>query len=160
ATALDRDIVAPDQIRTVIRTFRDKLFTEIFPGRTEVPKTLIFAKNDSHADDIVQIVREEFGRGNDFCQKITYRTTGRKPEELIRDFRNDFLPRIAVTVDMIATGTDIKPLEIVFFMRDVKSRVLFEQMKGRGVRVIKADDLRVVTPDAPGKTRFVIVDAV
>jgi len=160
ASALDRDVVAVDQIRTVIRTFRDKLFTEIFPGRTEVPKTLIFAKNDSHADDIVQIVREEFGRGNDFCQKITYRTTGRKPEELIRDFRNDFLPRIAVTVDMIATGTDIKPLEIVFFMRDVKSRVLFEQMKGRGVRVIKADDLRVVTPDAPGKTRFVIVDAV
>lgn len=160
ATELDRDVVAPDQIRTVIRTFRDKLFTEIFPGRTEVPKTLVFAKSDSHADDIVQIIREEFGRGNDFCQKITYRTTGRKPEELIRDFRNDYLPRIAVTVDMIATVTDIRPLEIVLFMRDVKSRVLFEQMKGRGVRVIRPDDLRAVTRDATAKTRFVIVDAV
>jgi type I restriction enzyme R subunit len=125
-----------------------------------VPKTLVFAKSDSHADDIVQIIREEFGRGNDFCQKITYRTTGRKPEELIRDFRNDYLPRIAVTVDMIATGTDIRPLEIVLFMRDVKSRVLFEQMKGRGVRVIRPDDLRAVTRDATAKTRFVIVDAV
>jgi type I restriction enzyme R subunit len=160
ATELDRDVVAPDQIRTVIRTFRDRLFTEIFPGRTEVPKTLVFAKSDSHADDIVQIIREEFGRGNDFCQKITYRTTGRKPEELIRDFRNDYLPRIAVTVDMIATGTDIRPLEIVLFMRDVKSRVLFEQMKGRGVRVIRPDDLQAVTRDAKAKTRFVIVDAV
>ncbi len=63
-----------DQIRTIIRTFNERLFTEIFPGRTEVPKTLIFAKDDSHADDIVQIVREEFGKGNDFAQKITYRT--------------------------------------------------------------------------------------
>ena len=80
---LDRDVVAPDQIRTVIRTFRDRLFTEIFPGRTEVPKTLIFAKDDTHAEDIVQIVREEFGKGNDFCQKITYRTTGTKPEDLL-----------------------------------------------------------------------------
>lgn len=71
----DRDVATPDQIRTVIRTFKERLFTEIFPGRTEVPKTLIFAKDDSHADDIVQIVREEFGKGNDFCQKITCRTS-------------------------------------------------------------------------------------
>jgi type I restriction enzyme R subunit len=157
---LDRDVVASDQIRTVVRAFRDKLFTEIFPGRTEVPKTLVFAKSDSHADDIVQIMREEFGKGNDFCQKITYRTTGKKPDELIRDFRNDYLPRIAVTVDMVATGTDIKPLEIVLFMRDVKSRVLFEQMKGRGVRFIEPSDLQAVTREATAKTRFVIVDAV
>lgn len=157
---LDRDVVAEDQIRTVIRTFKEKLFTEIFPGRTEVPKTLVFTKSDSHADDVVKVIREEFGRGNDFCQKITYRTTGRKPEDLIRDFRNDYNPRIAVTVDMVATGTDIRPLEVVLFMRDVKSRTLFEQMKGRGVRVIGADDLKAVTSDAEAKTRFVVVDAV
>jgi len=157
---LDRAVVAPDQIRTVIRAFRDRLFTEIFPGRTVVPKTLIFAKDDSHADDIVKIVREEFDKGNDFCQKITYRTTGASPKELIQRFRNSPNPRIAVTVDMIATGTDIKPLEIVMFMRSVKSRSFFEQMKGRGVRVISDTDFQSVTPDAKTKTHFVIVDAV
>src|SRR5207237_577199 len=157
---LDRAVVAPDQIRTVIRTFRDRLFTEIFPGRTVVPKTLIFAKDDSHADDIVKIGREEFDKGNDFCHKITYRTTGASPKELIQRFRNSPNPRIAVTVDMIATGTDIKPVEIVMFMRAVKSRSFFEQMKGRGVRVIGADDLKSVTPDALAKDHFVIVDAV
>ena len=157
---LDRAVVSVDQIRTVVQTFRDRLFTEIFPGRTEVPKTLIFAKDDSHADDIVQIVREEFGKGNDFAQKITYKTTGAKPEDLISSFRNSYFPRIVVTVDMIATGTDIKPLEIVMFMRSVQSRAFFDQMKGRGVRVIGRDDLQQVTPDAEAKTHFVIVDAV
>ncbi len=157
---LDRSIVAPDQIRTIVRTFREKLFTDIFPGRTEVPKTLIFAKDDSHAEDIVNIVREEFGKGNDFCKKITYRTTGEKPENLIASFRNSYDPRIAVTVDMISTGTDIKPLECLIFMRDVKSRVYFEQMKGRGTRVISSTDLNAVTGDAYNKTHFVIVDAV
>ena len=127
---LDRDVVAEDQIRTVIQTFRDKITTEIFPGREYVPKTIIFAKDDSHADDIVNIVREEFGKGNDFCKKITYRSTGAKPEDLIQEFRNSFNPRIVVTVDMIATGTDIKPVEVVFFMRNVRSRNFFEQMKG------------------------------
>ena len=160
AAQLDRDVVAPDQIRTIIRTFRDKLFTEIFPGRTEVPKTLIFAKDDSHAEDIVKIVREEFGKGNEFAQKITYRTTGRKTEDLIAEFRNSYFPRVAVTVDMIATGTDVKPLEVVLFMRSVKSRSYFEQMKGRGVRIIDDNDLIAVTPDALTKDRFVIVDAV
>ena len=157
---LDRDVVAPDQIRTVVRAFRDALFTDLFPGRTWVPKTLIFAKDDSHADDIVQIVREEFGKGNDFCRKITYKTTGAKPEDLIAEFRNSPMPRIAVTVDMIATGTDIKPLEVVFFMRSVKSRTFFEQMKGRGVRVINDTDFQAITPDGGSKTHFVIVDAV
>jgi type I restriction enzyme R subunit len=157
---LDRDVVAPDQIRTVIRTFKERLFTEIFPGRTEVPKTLIFAKDDSHAEDIVQIVREEFGRGNDFCKKITYRTTGEKPEDLLASFRNSYNPRIAVTVDMISTGTDIKPLECLLFMRDIRSRTYFEQMKGRGTRTIDETSLATVTPDAKHKTRFVIVDAV
>ena len=160
ASQLDRDVVAEDQIRTVVRTFHDRLFTEIFPGRTEVPKTIIFAKDDSHADDIVRIMREEFGKGNDFCQKITYRTTGVPPEQLIAAFRNSYHPRIVVTVDMIATGTDIKPVEIVFFMRNVQSRNFFEQMKGRGVRVISPDDFQAVTPDAVNKERFVIVDTV
>jgi type I restriction enzyme R subunit len=157
---LDRNVVAPDQIRTVIKTFKDKLFTEIFPGRTEVPKTLIFAKDDSHAEDIVHIVREEFGKGNEFCKKITYKTTGEKTENLIASFRNSYNPRIAVTVDMISTGTDIKPIECILFMRDVKSRVYFEQMKGRGTRTISPTDLQAVTSDATQKTHFVIVDAV
>jgi len=181
---LDRDVVAVDQIHTVIRTYRQKLFTEIFPGRRDVPKTLIYAKDDSHADDIVQAVREEFGRGNSFCEKITYKTgtarvvtkkageggkeveevkyksTGIKAEDLLSSFRNSYNPRVAVTVDMIATGTDIKPLEAVMFMRAVKSRNFFEQMKGRGVRVIGKNDFQAVTPDAKAKTHFVIVDCV
>ena len=157
---LDREVVAEDQIRTVIQTFRDRLFTEIFPGRTHVPKTIIFAKDDSHADDIVRIVREVFDKGNDFCQKITYKTTGVTAEELLSRFRNSYDPRIVVTVDMIATGTDIKPVEIVFFMRNVRSRSYFEQMKGRGVRTISTTDFEGVTPDAKNKLRFVIVDAV
>ena len=159
-TDLDRSVVSQDQIRTVVRTFRDKLFTDIFPGRTEVPKTLVFAKDDSHAEDIVHIIREEFGKGNEFCKKITYKTTGEKPEDLIQSFRNSYFPRIAVTVDMISTGTDIKPLECLIFMRDVRSGVYFEQMKGRGTRVISPTDFNAVTPDSAHKTHFVIVDAV
>ncbi len=160
ANQLDRDVVAPDQIRLVARTFREHLFTEIFPDRTEVPKTLVFAKNDIHADDIVQVFKEEFGKGNDFCQKITSKTTGASPKDLLSSFRNSYNPRIAVTVDMIATGTDVKPLECLLFMRNVNSAGYFEQMKGRGVRVIDRDDLQGVTPDATDKTHFVIVDAV
>jgi type I restriction enzyme R subunit len=69
---LDRSVVVPDQIRTVLRAYRDVVQTELFPGRTLVPKTLIFAKDDSHAEDIVHLCREVFGKGNDFCKKITY----------------------------------------------------------------------------------------
>jgi len=159
ARQLDRDVVNPDQIRTVIRTFRDRL-PEIFPGRTEVPKTLIFAKTDSHADDIIQTVREEFGEGNEFCKKVTYRAE-EDPKSVLSQFRNDYYPRIAVTVDMIATGTDVKPLECLLFMRDVKSRNYFEQMKGRGTRTLDHDELKKVTPSAAtAKTHYVIVDAV
>jgi len=182
---LDREVVATDQIRTVLETFRDKVFTEMFPGRTDLPKTLIFAKDDSHADDIVNICREVFGKGNDFCQKITYRTgfvrlmeketlpdgkviekpvwkraSSLSPEEILSAFRNSYYPRIAVTVDMIATGTDIKPLEIVFFMRSVASRNFFDQMKGRGVRVVSETEMENVNPGVKRKTRFMIVDAV
>ncbi len=169
-TQLDRSVVVPDQLRTVIRTFREKLFTEIFPDRAVaarrmgldapwVPKTLIFAKDDSHAEDIVDIVRKEFGKGNDFCKKVTYRASG-KSEDIIKAFRTAPEFRIAVTVDMIATGTDIKPLECLLFLRDVRSQLYFEQMKGRGTRTIDPDALASVTPDAGGKTRFVLVDAV
>ena len=156
---LDRDIVNPSQIRTVIRAFKENLYSTLFPRRNEVPKTLIFAKTDSHADDIIQIVREEFGEGNDFCKKITY--SADKPEALLSSFRNDYYPRIAVTVDMIATGVDVKPLECLIFMRDVRSKKYFEQMKGRGTRTLSKDDLQKVTPSATeNKDHFVIVDAV
>jgi len=142
-----------------MRTFRDKL-PDIFPGRTEAPKTLVFAKTDSHADDIIQIIREEFAEGNDFCKKITYQAT-EDPKSVLAQFRNGYNPRIAVTVDMIATGTDVKPLECLLFMRDVKSRNYFEQMKGRGTRTLDADSLKKVTPSATtAKTHYVIVDAV
>ncbi|MBR3894212.1 MAG: DEAD/DEAH box helicase family protein [Clostridia bacterium] len=158
-TQLDRDIVNPSQIRAVIREFKKELFTSLFPHRRHVPKTLIFAKTDSHADDIVQIVREEFGEGNDFCQKITY--SAKNPESVLSAFRNGYDPRIAVTVDMIATGTDVKPLECLIFMRDVRSRNYFEQMRGRGTRILSKDDLQKVTPDAiDNKDHFVIIDAV
>lgn len=157
--ALDNHVSSTSQIRTVIESYRDSL-PELFPGRAEVPKTLIFAKDDNHAEEVVRITREVFGKGDDFCQKITYRAEGLS-EDLISSFRNAYNPRIAVTVDMIATGTDIKPLEVLVFLRAVRSRVLFEQMLGRGTRVISETDFQSVTttPNAH-KTRFIIVDAV
>jgi len=161
---LDNDVVNPNQIRTVIRAFKEHL-PEMFPDRVnekdefEVPKTLIFAKTDSHADDIIQIVREEFGEENRFCKKITYNSDD--PKSILAQFRNAYHPRIAVTVDMIATGTDVRPLECLLFMRDVKSRNYFEQMKGRGTRTITLDDLKKVTPTAKyTKDHYVIVDAI
>ncbi|HRQ89114.1 MAG TPA: DEAD/DEAH box helicase family protein, partial [Bacteroidia bacterium] len=179
AKKLDTDIVNPSQIRTVIRTFREKL-PEIFPDRTDadgefqVPKTLIFAKTDSHADDIIQIVREEFDEGNAFCKKVTFKSDqdrhdadgqlvekGEDPKSILSSFRNDYHPRIAVTVDMIATGTDVKPLECLLFMRDVKSRNYFEQMKGRGTRTLDHDGLKKASSAAKtAKTRYVLVDAI
>ncbi|RJP62722.1 MAG: DEAD/DEAH box helicase [Ignavibacteriales bacterium] len=165
AQQLDKDIVNPNQIRLIIRTFKEHLHL-MFPdrydkdGNFEVPKTLIFAKTDSHADDIIQIVREEFNEENRFCKKVTYKAS-EDPKSVLAQFRNDYHPRIAVTVDMIATGTDVKPLECLLFMRDVKSRNYFEQMKGRGTRVINFDDLKKVTPTAKiTKDHFVIVDAI
>ncbi|MBX2889040.1 MAG: DEAD/DEAH box helicase family protein [Ferruginibacter sp.] len=165
AQQLDKDIVNPNQIRLVIRTFKEHL-PQMFPdrydkdGNFEVPKTLIFAKTDSHADDIIQIVREEFNEENRFCKKVTYKAN-EDPKSVLAQFRNDYHPRIAVTVDMIATGTDVKPLECLLFMRDVKSRNYFEQMKGRGTRVINFDDLKKVSPCAKvTKDHFVIVDAI
>lgn len=162
---LDRSVVNPSQIRIVLQAFRDGL-PQMFPervdreGRVEVPKTLIFAKTDSHADDIIRIAREVFAERNDFCKKITYRID-EDPRSVLASFRNDYLPRIAVTVDMIATGTDVKPLECLLFMRDVKSRNYYMQMVGRGTRSLDADGLRAVSPTAKGpKEGFVLVDAV
>ena len=167
ARKLDRSVLAPNQIRMVMRTFHDQCLPACFPNRMWqgnkmewVPKTLVFAKNDDHCDQIVDAVREVFGEGNEFCRKITYRVGKRDAEESLTAFRTDPKYRIAVTVDMIATGTDIRPLECLVFMRDVKSQAYYEQMKGRGTRVIDADELRLVTPDAQGKSRFVLVDCV
>lgn len=159
-TMLDREIVNPSQIRNIIRAFKDAIETTVFPDRKELPKTLIFAKSDSHADDIIKIVREEFGKGNEFCRKITYRSEN-NPNDEIKAFRNDYKFRVAVTVDMIATGTDIKPLECLLFMRDVRSKNYYEQMKGRGTRVVSLEEFRKVSPSAKtNKDHFVLFDAV
>lgn len=160
-TELDSKVVNPDQIRTIVKAFKEKINTEIFPNRKEVPKTLIFAKTDSHAEDIIKIVREEFGEGNAFCKKVTYGNTEEKPSEVLQQFRTAYNPRIAVTVDMIATGTDVKAIECLLFLRDVRSKNYFQQMLGRGTRTFSSDDLKRVTPSAVGsKTHFVVVDAV
>jgi type I restriction enzyme R subunit len=158
ASQLDRYVVSKSQIRTILETYRDRLFTEIFPGRRVVPKTLIFAKDDNHAEEIVTQVMQVFGKGNDFAAKITYNS--KDPKKLLQDFRNSPTLRIAVTVDMIATGTDVRAIECVFFMRDVRSGTYFEQMKGRGARSMDDASFTSLTPDATHKERFVIVDAV
>jgi type I restriction enzyme R subunit len=163
ASKLDRAVVSEDQIRTVIRTFRDKICTEIFPGRKEVPKTVVFCKHDNHAEDVLRIIREEFGRGSEFARKITYRTEG-SSQQHIQDFRTDPKFRIAVSVDQISTGTDIKPIECLLVLRMVQSRALWEQMKGRGVRKIEPNEFWAVTPGAQEeraiKDHFVVVDCV
>lgn len=156
---LDRSVVNPSQIRQVLLAMKQAVETRIFPTRRETPKTLIFAKTDSHADDIIQLVREVYGQGNAFCRKVTY--SEKDADAVLQAFRNDYAPRIAVTVDMIATGTDVKPLEVLLFMRDVRSKGYYEQMKGRGVRSLGADGLQRVSASADGaKTRFVLIDAV
>ena len=163
---LDKDIVNPSTIRTIIKEVKQQL-PNMFPDRVdsngnfEVPKMLIFAKTDSHAEDIIDIVREEFDERSDFCKKITYQSK-EDPKTILSQFRNDYYPRIAVTVDMIATGTDIRPLEVLLFMRDVKSRSYYEQMKGRGTRTCSLEELKSKgTPSAKyAKDHFVIIDAI
>ncbi|WP_243217798.1 type I restriction-modification enzyme R subunit C-terminal domain-containing protein [Methylobacter sp. S3L5C] len=157
---LDRSVVNISQIRQVIQAMKTAVENQIFPSRKETPKTLIFAKTDSHADDIINILREVYGQGNAFCKKVTYKAE-EDPDSILSSFRNDYNPRIAVTVDMIATGTDVKPLEVLLFMRDVRSKGYYEQMKGRGVRSLGFDDLKRVSNSADSaKTRFVLIDAV
>ena len=162
---LDKKVVNTSQIRSIIKEYKRALREDIFPNRLdkngeyEVPKTLVFAKTDSHADDIIKLIREEFDEGNDFCKKVTYKAE-EDPKSVLNRFRNSYYPRIAVTVDMIATGTDVKPLEVLLFMRDVKSVNYFEQMKGRGTRTINNDTFQMVSRAAKSKTHFVIVDAI
>ena len=169
ATELDRSVVNPSQIKTVLETYRDSIYTDLYPDREEnwnyIPKTLIFAKNDKHADQIVDICKEVFGEKfssgkvpGKYVQKITY--SAGNSDDLIRDFRIDKDFRIAVTVTLVATGTDIKPLECVMFMADVRSEVLYTQMKGRGCRTLKDSKLKEVTPNANTKECYYIIDAI
>ena len=160
AAQLNRAVEVPNQIRTVLEAYRAALPTQLFRGRREIPKTLIFCLNESHAETVTEIARQVLGLDDTGVQKITYRSTGRTGQDLIKDFRTSHRFRVAVTVDMVATGTDIKPLECVIFLRDVRSAQYFEQMKGRGARTIRPDDLRLATPSARAKDRFVVVDAV
>ena len=166
---LDRSVITPDQIRKVLTAYRDAIYTDLYPERKAdyayIPKTLIFAKDDRHATKIVEIAKEVFGEKFDggqvpehYVQKITY--SAGDSDDLIRDFRTERDFRIAVTVTLVATGTDVKPLEVVLFMTDVRSDVLYTQMKGRGCRTIPDDILREVTPNAERKDCFYIVDAV
>ena len=165
---LDRSVINQNQIESVLSTYRDAIYTDLYPYRDErweyIPKTLIFAKDDNHATQIVKCVKKVFGEKFDgevpenFVQKITY--SAGDSNALIRDLRNEKDFRIAVTVTLVATGTDVKPLEVVLFMSDVKSEVLYTQMKGRGCRVISEDKLKEITPNATTKECFYIVDAV
>ncbi len=166
---LDRSVTVPEQIETVLTTYRNAIYSELYPDRQPVweyvPKTLIFAKDDNHATEIVEAVKKVFAdKFSDeivpekFVQKITY--SADNPNQLIRDLRTEKEFRIAVTVTLVATGTDVKPLEVVLFMNDVKSELLYTQMKGRGCRVISDDKLKEITPNAQTKECFYIVDAV
>lgn len=162
---LNRSIINPAQIKLILETYRDSVYTEMFvdpqrePNFDYLPKTLIFALNENHANNIVKIAKDVFNRHDDkYVQKITYSVGD--SNALIRQFRNDKDFRIAVTCTLVATGTDVKPLEVLIFMRDVASEPLFVQMKGRGVRTIGDEQLRNVTPNAISKDCFYLVDAV
>ena len=164
ATDLDRAVINPEQIKLVLESYRDAVYSELYPNREPnlayIPKTLIFAKSDAHADNIIKILREKVfpGQCPEFAQKITY--SAGDSNTLIKNFRNDKNFRIAVTVTLVATGTDVKPLEVLIFMRDVNSESLYIQMKGRGVRTVSDDVLRNVTPNADSKDLFYLVDAI
>lgn len=152
-TDLEEKARAPDRNRKIIKEFAKYALGQERKTR-RFPKTLVFAINDlqqiSHADHLVNLLRDEFGRGDEFVQKITGNPNVDRPLQLIRKFRNRPTPGIAVTVDMLTTGVDIPRLENILFIRPVRSRILFEQMIGRGTR--KCDDI--------GKTHFTIYDAV
>lgn len=151
STEIEEKITAPDTNQKIIeelKKYADEFEKEI--GR--FPKTLIFASNDipmiSHADRLVSICKQVFNQGDDFVAKITGSPTVDRPLKKIKEFRNRPNPKIVVTVDMLSTGVDIPSLEYIVFLRPVKSRILWEQMLGRGTR--KCDDI--------GKTHFVIFD--
>lgn len=149
---IERKVTAPDSNRKVIEELR-KYADEHEAKYGRFPKTLIFATNDiphtSHADQLVSLCREVFGRGDSFAQKITGSPTVDRPLKRIREFRNRPSPSIVVTVDMLSTGVDIPDLEFIVFLRPVKSRILFEQMLGRGTR--KGEHF-------PDKSHFTVFD--
>ncbi len=163
-TDLNRAVVNLDQIELVLQTFKDEVYVNMYPDREPnfdyLPKTLIFALNDNHATNIVDIARKVFGKqaDTDFVQKITY--SAGDSNKLISEFNNNKKFRIAVTVTLVSTGTDIPSLEIVMFMRDVNSRTLYTQMKGRGCRTIADTTLQDATPNAKSKELYYLVDAV
>ena len=162
-TELNRSVVVRDQIRQIIQEYKDIVYTKLYPDREPnfdfLPKTLIFAVSERHARDVVDVVKEVFGReDNKFVQRITY--SAGDSSALIRSFNTDVDFRIAVTVTLVATGTDVRPLEVLIFLNDVRSETLYTQMKGRGVRTISNDQLRSVTPNASSKECFYLIDAV
>lgn len=151
ASKVEREITAPDSNRKVLAEL--KKYAEAHEAETgRFPKILIFAANDlphvSHADQLVELAKDVFGRGESFVGKITGRVD--RPLQKIREFRNRPNPKIVVTVDLLTTGVDIPDLEFLVFLRPVKSRILFEQMLGRGTR--RSPDL------TPAKTNFTVFD--
>lgn len=160
---LNRSIVVRDQIRKILEEYKEAVYTKLYPERDAnfdyLPKTLIFAVSEAHAQLIVDIAKEVFGRTDDrFVQKITYSCGN--TNELIKSFRYDVDFRIAVTVTLVATGTDVRPLEVLIFLNDVHSETLYAQMKGRGCRTISPSQLQSVTPNAATKELFYLIDAV
>jgi len=142
---------APDRNKKIVKELKKYLlFQEEALGH--FPKTLIFADNDlphtSHCDQLIDMLRDEFNRGDAFVQKITGSPTVDRPLQRIREFRNRQNPGIVITVDMLSTGVDVPKIENIVFLRPVKSRILFEQMMGRGTRL------------CPGinKTHFTVFD--
>lgn len=160
---LNRSIIVRDQIRKILEEYKDAVYTKLYPEREPnfdyLPKTLIFAVSEAHAQLIVEVAKEVFGRTDDkFVQKITYSCGN--ANELIKSFRYDVDFRIAVTVTLVATGTDVRPLEVLIFLNDVHSETLYAQMKGRGCRTISPTQLQTVTPNALTKELFYLIDAV
>ncbi len=149
-TEVERTVTSPDSNRKILEEIKKHaLEHEQRYGR--FPKTLIFAANDiphtSHADQVVELAVKVFGRGESFVRKITGRSD--RPLQLIREFRNRAQPGVVVTVDLLSTGVDIPDLEFIVFLRPVKSRILFEQMLGRGTR--KGEKF-------PDKSHFTVFD--
>lgn len=157
-TDVEREITSPDSNRKIIEEFA-KYALEQEQDLGRFPKTLIFADNDlphtSHADQLVDICRDVFGRGDAFVQKITGSPTVDRPLTRIKEFRNRPEPHIVVTVDMLSTGVDVPAIENIVFLRPVKSRILFEQMLGRGTRLCKNFPNGLGTPP---KTHFTVFD--
>ena len=168
-TELDRSIIVPSQIKTVVQAYKDSIYECLYPERKKdwnmIPKTLFFAKTESHANCIMEAIEDVFKKEfpneelpENYVQKITCKAGN--SNQLISDFRNNKDFRIAITVTLVATGTDVRPLEVLVFMRDINSEVLYTQMKGRGCRTIADDKLQLVTTNAISKDCYYLVDAV